>query len=340
MLVVGVVYPELYALNSKLVFADALARNGVNPEKFATFAEYIDSCSSDYYYEGGYSSSHINTSGDQTVTKYGYLRNGYTHTGWLGKTHPGNPYDSANKSTGAVGFGASKGGTLFLTPDWTPTLYNITYDFGDSTEYPVTDKADFEAENSPYGHYTIETTDEIPAPTRPGYQFDGWTVDATVREATDSDFSWNENIRHGGWDESTNTPINLNVNGQYGDIKLIANWKPVTYTIGIDINADGVVDTKTGDVFSSYSNGAINSAQAIPNWLEKDYYTFDGYYEVKEFDATSNWNFNDRITVATSSAAADRYTTAMISAQFAKKYGNIIKLNIASKVDIPLCFKL
>ncbi len=307
---------------SKLVFADALARNGVNPEKFATFAEYIDSCSSDYYYEGGYSSSHINTSGDQTVTKYGYLRNGYTHTGWLGKTHPGNPYDSANKSTGAVGFGASKGGTLFLTPDWTPTLYNITYDFSDSTEYPVpeTEKNLFIADNSRYKTYRIDTTDEIPVPTRPGYQFTGWTLTESEREATDDSFGWTAGGPYGNENE------NLSVLGHYGNIHLTANWKPVTYTIGIDINADGVVDTKTGDVFSSYSNGAINSAQAIPNWLEKDYYTFDGYYEVKEFDATSNWNLNDRITVATSSAAADRYTTAMISAQFAGRYGNIIKL--------------
>jgi len=307
------------------VFAngDATTRNGIDIFSYSTFRDYLDSYSET---SDGYFGDSLITNGNASVPSVGkYLRNGYTHTGWIGKTHPGNAYSTTTNNPGNATV-QTAGGSLFLAPDWTPTLYKITYDFGDSTEYPVTDKAVFEAENSPYGHYTIETTDEIPAPTRPGYQFDGWTVDATVREATDSDFSWNENIRHGGWDESTNTPINLNVNGQYGDIKLIANWKPVTYTIGIDINADGVVDTKTGDVFSSYSNGAINSAQAIPNWLEKDYYNFDGYYEVKEFDATSNWNFNDRITGATSSAAADRYTTAMISAQFAGRYGNIIKL--------------
>lgn len=307
------------------VFAtnDGTARNGIDMFSYDVFGDFLNSYSAAL---DGYCGNPGVTNGATTTPAVGkYLRNGYTHTGWVGKTHPGNAY-SSETNTPANSYVQSLGGSLFLAPDWTSTLYNIEYDFSDSTEYPVTDKAVFEAENSPYGHYTIETTDEIPAPTRPGYQFDGWTVDATVREATDSNFSWNESIRHGGWDESTNTPINLNVNGQYGDIKLIANWKPVTYTIGIDINADGVVDTKTGDVFSSYSNGAINSAQAIPNWLEKDYYTFDGYYEVKEFDATSNWNFNDRITVATSSAAADRYTTAMISAQFAKKYGNIIKL--------------
>ena len=328
---------------SKIVFADALSRNGVNPERFATFAEYVDSCSSDYYYEGGYSSTHINAGGDQTVTKYGYLRNGYTHSGWLGKTHPGNPYSETLKSTSAAGFGASKGGTLFLIPAWTPTLYNITYAFGDSTEYPVTDKNLFTASNSRYKTYRIDTTDEIPAPTRPGFNFDGWIVDASVREATDSDFSWNENIKHGGWNSVTNTPVNLSVNGEYGDIFITATWKPVTYTIGIDINADGVVDANAGDVFASYSGGTIISAQTIPNWLEKNYYKFDGYYEVKDFDENS-WNLNDRINVATVNAdgtASEKFTPAVISAQFAGKYGNIVRLTPHfTPVDYSISFDM
>lgn len=300
------------------------AFNGLDIFSYPTFADYVTAVenadeSVDAYgvsVSGSPTASHHDTL-NYTCTTTKYKRNAYTQTGWIGKTLPQG--ELAYKNTTDAGV-AANGGSLFLEPTWTPTLYNIEYDFGDSTEYPVTDKNLFIADNSRYKTYRIDTTDEIPVPTRPGYQFTGWTLTESEREATDDSFGWTAGGPYGNENE------NLSVLGHYGNIHLTANWKPVTYTIGIDINADGVVDTKTGDVFSSYSNGAINSAQAIPNWLEKDYYTFDGYYEVKEFDATSNWNLNDRITVATSSAAADRYTTAMISAQFAGRYGNIIKL--------------
>ena len=319
-----------YYVFSKLVFADELTRNGVNPERFETFADYIDSCSSDAYYEGGYSSTHMNDGGDKTVTEYKYLRNGYTHSGWAGKTHPGEAYKTSYNSTADAGFGASKGGTMFFIPTWTPTTYEITYDFNDTTDYPVTNKKEFTKDNSPYKTYSIDSTDEIICPVRPGWQFDGWIVDASIREATDDSFSWDESKKQGGWNTVTNTAINMSVLGQYGDLSLTATWKPVTYTIGVDKNADNIVDSGSGDVFVSYANGMITSSQTIPNWLEKDYYTFDGYYLVKEFETGSNWNLNDVITVATvnpDGTAGNKYTAADISAQFARRYGNITKLS-------------
>ncbi len=303
------------------------AFNGVDIFSYPTFRDYKEAVENadetfDAYgvsVSGSPTASHHDTL-SYTCTSTNYKRNAYTQTGWVGKTLPGT--EAIHKNTSDAGV-AANGGSLFLEPTWTPTLYNITYDFADNTAYPVTNKDVFTADGSRYKTYRIDTTDEIIAPVRPGWRFDGWIVDATVREATDDSFSWVDGGKQGGWNTVTNTAINMSVNGQYGDIHLTATWQPVTYTIGIDTDADIY---NTVDKNSSYANGTINSAQTIPNWLEKDYYTFDGYYLVKEFDADSNWNFNEKIIVATSSASADRYSAAQISAQFAGRYGNITKL--------------
>ncbi len=322
------------------------AFNGLDMFSYRTFADYkIASenaeADTDAY---GVAVSNLPTETHFDTNSYGcdtknYKRDAYTHNGWIGKTTPGGALSYKNTSEAGV---AANGGSLFLEPTWTPTFYNISYDFNDSSEYPVTNKDVFTKENSPYLKYNIETTDEIIAPVRPGWQFNGWKVDATARD-TDSDSNWDEKIKYGGWDSSTNTPINLSVLGKYGDIKLTATWTPLSYDICIDKNADGTFDEKTGDIKASYSNNGMDfSKPTIPNWLEKEYYTFDGYYEVKEFDG--NWNLNDKITVATvndDGTAKDKFTPGQINAYLIGKYGNITKLTPKfTPIDYTISFDM
>ena len=311
------------------VFAtnDGSARNGLDMFSFGSIGDFLGSyseTSDGYFGNAGITNS---TTAVPAVGKY--FRNGYTHTGWTGKTTPGGTY-STETNTPALSYVSSNGGSLFLAPTWTPTMYNINYNFDETSQYQVTNKDTFAKS---YSKYKITTTEEIPAPERPGFTFDGWKVDATVREATDSDFSWIEwtaqnNHKYGGWNTVTNTPVNMSVNGQYGDITLTATWKPVTYTIGVDTNADGRVDASTGDLYVTYANGTVNGSQTIPNWIDKNYYDFAGYYEVKESDNGSSWNINDVITVAVlkDDGTVEKYDNARISAQLAGKYGNVIRL--------------
>ena len=72
-----------------------------------------------------------------------YLRNGYTQTGWQGKTHPGAAYKTTNDSTGGASLSTSDGGTLFLAPVWTENTYTIKYNWNDTVgANKVTDTSD------------------------------------------------------------------------------------------------------------------------------------------------------------------------------------------------------
>lgn len=317
------------------------ARNAINMFDYSDFSSYLLSYSkeSDVYY----GDSVMTSNGDAAKVPIAgkYLRNGYLHTGWQGKTHPGGTYSSNTISPIQAGINQS-GGSLFLTPTWTPTVYNIEYNLSDSTEYPVTNKDIFTKEDSANRKYNTESTAGIIAPVRPGYQFAGWRVDdATVRD-TDSKSTWEKGKIYGGWDASTNTPINLTVLGMYGDITLTATWTPLSYDICIDTNADGIFDEKAGEIKASYSSSGMDvNKPTIPNWLEKDYYTFDGYYEVKQFDG--NWNLNDKITVATfnDDGTVYKYTVGEINSKLIKKYGNITMLTPKfTPIDYTISFDM
>ncbi len=308
------------------VFAngDSTTRNGLEIFSYNTFRGYLDSYSET---SDGYFDDSLITNGNAGVPAAGkYFRNAYIHNGWTGKTHPGNAYSTSTNTPGNSGV-QTAGGSLFLAPTWTPTVYNIEYNLSDSTEYPVTNKNIFTDVNSANRKYTTESNDPIIAPNRPGYQFAGWRVDdATVRD-TDSKSTWEKGKIYGGWDASTNTPINLPVLGMYGDITLTATWTPLSYDICIDTNADGIFDENAGEIKASYSSSGMDvNKPTIPNWLEKDYYTFDGYYEVKQFDG--NWNLNDKITVATfnDDGTVYKYTIGEINSKLIGKHGNITML--------------
>ena len=321
------------------------AFNGLDIFSYPTFRDYKEAVEGadetvDAYgvsVSGSITASHHDTL-SYTCNTTKYKKNAYTHNGWIGKTTPGGALAYKNTEDAGV---AANGGSLFLEPTWTPTVYNIEYNLSDSTEYPVTNKDIFTKEDSANRKYTIESTAGIIAPVRPGYQFAGWRVKATVRD-TDSNFNWNESNVYGGWDASTNTPINLPVLGMYGDIKLTATWTPLTYDICIDTNADKIFDETTGDIKASYSSSGMDvNKPTIPNWLEKDYYTFDGYYEVKQFDG--NWKLNDKITVATfnDDGTVYKYTVGEINSQLSEMYGNITMLTPKfTPIDYTISFDM
>ena len=197
-----------------------------------------DSKTSSYTYQLG-----GNTSVSFTVSSAVPTWAGYTFLGWA---------DTANAT--AAQYQADD--TITATADktiyavWSPTPYTITYDENggttvSDTQYDVTQPV------------TLAV-----APARDGYEFGGWKLNADA----------------GNWSAGTYTAGQSFTAGKYGDVTLVAQWTPVSYTITYDPANGSAATTVNYDVTTNLTLAAAP---------EKTGYSFAGW---KLASAVGNWS--------------------------------------------------
>ncbi|MCM1368588.1 MAG: InlB B-repeat-containing protein [Roseburia sp.] len=168
---------------------------------------------------------------DKTSTEYNFL-------GWCAQS----PADASQGYVTAVS-ASEYGNKTFYAHIAAVPVYTVTFDknYTGSTSTQV---------NVPQGN----TVDEIPAPTRVGYEFLGWKRAGTA------------------WD--FDTPINEN-------IVLTAEWNKLTYNISYKW---GSADVSVGNAYKTYD---VDSADITLPTPAEQYYTFDGWYTAQNLSGTA-----------------------------------------------------
>ena len=310
--------------NDELAASDEKARNAINMFDYPDFPAYLKAYTGttvDGYY-GDTSISTMNSDGSQVgIAAAGkYLRNGYTHTGWKGKLHPGDSYstDKSNLTNSGV---FTNGGSLFLAPTWTANEYPIEYVLGGTDEFPVINENNLK---NNFAKYKINDAEgSVPIPVRHGYTFNGWTVTETKKTDSDEINRWPTDDSF-GWGTTAGTGGAVSTFGKYGNVTLTAKWTANKYTVNV------YTDKANSKYNVTYSAGDITASTPIRTRLSLTHYTFDGFYEVKSVDtANTNWARGTKIYVADVDENGNvirEYTVAEINDQFAGKYGNITDL--------------
>ena len=134
--------------------------------------------------------------------------------------------------------------------DWVvvPYLYSMNY----KVTYDLKDSEDFPATNDPTNpvQYAPGDTKEIKDPTRPGYEFVGWTR----QDITDPESDKNDSI----------------LPDDRGDKHFIAEWKAIEYKLKYDSNNDSFPGTAEGTMDDQMVTVGGNK-------LNPELYTADGY---------------------------------------------------------------
>lgn len=173
---------------------------------------------------GGHSS---NTSGaDMPVFLYASPITAYYFEGWsLTSNGEIESTDNPYRKTYAVHSGNGNGtNKADIYARFAPTRYTITYN---------PDEGTVPGGNSQV--YTIESTSSLAAPTKYGNAFEGW-------EVTEAEGSWNLNDTHAA---------GTSLNGKYGNVKLLAQWRPLPCDIiisvsGLQSNESAIFNVKSG----------------------------------------------------------------------------------------------
>lgn len=298
--------------SNNIVKTDLAASNGIDMFSYNTFRQYLAQYTSalDVYF----GEQRITTNGDASVamSTKNYLLNGYTHDSWAGKTHPGSAYNLSYTTPNAAGI-ATKGGSLFLAPCWTENVYNITYDWNDSTgATKVTDTSACPLT------YSITSTSTFGTPVRPGYTFNKWAITQYEYPSTDTKQPWS----------LAEYPAGFSLNGRNGHIWLQASWTENPYTATFNLGG-GNIAGDTSDVTKSYT---VNKVFQFPQNVKKDYYTFDNTYKVTTADGS--WAANNTLYSAGDVSTIGSYGNPVFTAQFTPiQYTVIYDSNNGSSVD-------
>ncbi len=175
-------------------------------------------------------------------------RCGYEFLGWYDAREGGSRYYTAE---GASARTWDKESDATLYAGWKAIPYAISYG-----------TAGGELPEDARGSYTIEDAFDLPAPTRYGYQFNGWDVEgaegAGVEDATAEDGSRVTRVKA----------------GTYGDLSCTARWT-LRYDLDVPVCDPGSVtfeaDSLTGQVRvkpGTSAEGAILSYMAVPVALD------------------------------------------------------------------------
>lgn len=260
---------------------DGTAENGINMFSYDTFRQYLAQYGTalDVYY----GNSIMTTSGTATqeVGSTNYLRNGYTHSGWMGKTHPGAAYNSSYNTPAAAGL-STEGGSLFLAPVWTENVYTITYDFNDNDGLSKVK----DSSNCPI-NYKITDKKALNAPVRHGYKFTGWEVTAYEYPTTDSKKPWSLGVY----------PEGFSLYKRNGHLSLKAQWENILYTAVFNLDGGHI----SGDYSNIEKNYTVNSTFSFPEGVKKSYYDFTGYYKVTT--GGGSWQVGETLYKAGSSTS-------------------------------------
>ena len=152
-----------------------------------------------YKYNNGAADTTAKYTIEQSITLPSPTKAGYTFAGWKVTTAGGNwkTTDSVYKGTVAAG----KYGNVTLTAQWTANVYTITFLPNGGSVNPTSKT------------FTIESTIDLPTPTKDSYVFDGWLV--TTAE--------------GNWTNGTLYTDSSIPAGKYGNVTVTAQWhKTVT----------------------------------------------------------------------------------------------------------------
>lgn len=271
------------------------AENGLDIFSYKTFRDYRAQLTTalDVYAGCAETASHHSDANSYTCDTKNYLRNGYTQSGWIGKTHPagGLDYDT----TGDASLNATNGGSLFLQPAWAENVYNITYDWNDGdSDIKVSDTS------TCHGTYKITTSQVLGTPVRHGYEFKEWIVTAFDYPATDTKKPWDD----------AQYPAGFSLNGKNGDIWVQAQWTQIPYKATFDLDGGNYAGS-TADIVIGYS---VNNVFRFPQNIQKDYYNFDGYFKVITGDGS--WAANDTLYAAGDNSAFGQYGNPVFKAQF------------------------
>lgn len=183
---------------------------------------------------------------DQNVISRDY----YTFSGW--KVADSNSNIARNEVISEIPSGTF--GTLRLQAQWTPIEYNIHFDPNGGD--PLT---------NPISKYTYESTDDLPIPTKTGYDFVGWKITA----------SSDAGIVHS---------VIAALRNNYGDLELEAVWEVKKYTITFNSNGGSEVMSITQD---------FGSALTKPTDPTMTGYDFRGWYDTEDLSG-SEYIFTDK----------------------------------------------
>ena len=113
-------------------------------------------------------------------------------------------------------------------------------------------------------NYQFSDTITLPSTTLRGYDFKGWKLETTT----------------GSWSEGTYNAGQVINAGQYGDISLVAQWEPMTFTIRYHLN-DGTDRILHEQTVKFKENMKIKD-QSDLDTLKRDGYSFNGWYCIKD----------------------------------------------------------
>ena len=195
-----------------------------------------------YKYNNGAADTTAKYTIEQSITLPSPSKTGYTFAGWKVTTAGGNwkTTDSVYKETVAAG----KYGNVTLTAQWTANVYTITFLPNGGSVNPTSKT------------FTIESTIELPTPTKDSYVFDGWLV--TTAE--------------GNWTNGTLYTDSSIPAGKYGNVTVTAQWHK-TVTVHFYSGSKGAVHNQfqitfknnetAGSVKSPASFGTIDGWTAL-----------------------------------------------------------------------------
>ena len=177
-----------------------------------------------------------------------FSREGYTFQGWnTAKNGSGTSYDDKALVNNLT---AAPNGTVTLYAQWTANVYTITFLPNGGSVNPTSKT------------FTIESTIELPTPTKDSYVFDGWLV--TTAE--------------GNWTNGTLYTDSSIPAGKYGNVTVTAQWHK-TVTVHFYSGSKGAVHNQfqitfknnetAGSVKSPTSFGTIDGWTAL-GWLTSE----------------------------------------------------------------------
>ncbi len=162
------------------------------------------------------------------------LRTGYDFAGWF--TEAGGLGEEVTSETIMM---TLKDHTLYAK--WTPKEFTITFN-------PNTGVIDEPTKDVTYD----DTYGELPTPTKPGYDFEGWYT-----------------AKDGGNKITDKTVVKI-----LADQELYAHWTPKTYQVAFESNGCGSITNKTKNVSYDSTYGPLGTAS-------KSDYIFNGWYTAK-----------------------------------------------------------
>ena len=222
--------------------------NGVRGERMHVSWEYNTFTVTFNSNGGGAVSSQTVSYGNKASKPSDPSRVGYIFAGWYSDKELTKSYDfSSNTITSNI--------TLYAK--WTGITYAVSYELGNGGLY-----GDNHPETAVFGESV-----GISNPTRPGYNFAGWTSSEDDGLATDS-ARYNNGTAWAQWTgaaQTSETFMNLRKVAD-GEVKLTATWTPITYYISYN-NEQGVVMGTSQPTETKFTETATITNPTRPGYI-------------------------------------------------------------------------